>query len=84
MAEWGAGRHALVEVEDVGRLGETPPVDELVVVAYHEEVAPRPRKEVDERELCAVEVLELVDQHVCETALDEVAAARVAKHVGTA
>ena len=78
----GSLGNELMEVEDVGRLGETPTVDELVVVAHDEEVAPRPRKEVDERQLGAVEILELVDQHVRETTLHELAVARVAEHVG--
>ena len=62
----GLGRHAPVELEDAARVGLPPAVDELVVVADHEQAAVRPREHVDEGQLGAVEVLELVHQHVVE------------------
>ena len=76
------GRHPPMELEDAARVGLPPAVDELVVVADHEQPAVRPREHVDERQLGAVEVLELVDQHVLEPSLDEGAVRRVGQQVG--
>ena len=71
-----------MELEDAARVGLPPAVDELVVVADDEEAPVRPREHVHQRELRAVEVLELVHQHVVEPLLDEGAVRGVGQHVG--
>ena len=76
------GRHAPVELEDAARVGLPPAVDELVVVADDEQPPVWPREHVHERELRAVQVLELVHQHVFEARLDEGPVSRVLQHVG--
>ena len=77
----GPGRHPAVELEDAARVGLPPAVDELVVVTDHEQPPVRAGEHVHQRELGAVQVLELVDQHVVEARLDERAVARVGEHV---
>ncbi len=64
------------------RVGVPPPVDELVVVADHEEAAEGPRQDVDEGELRAVEILELVHEDVTEPLLHEAASRGLRQHVG--
>ena len=78
----GLGRHPPVELQDAARVGLPPAVDELVVVSDHEQPAMRAREHVHQRELGAVQVLELVHQHVVEARLDERAMRRVRQHVG--
>ncbi len=77
----GPGRHPAVELQDAARVGLPPAVDELVVVADHEQPPVRAGEHVHQRELGAVQVLELVDQDVVEALLDERAVARVGEHV---
>ena len=53
---------ALVEAEDVPRVGVAPAVDQLVVVADHAQVPVRAGEQVDEHRLRVAGVLELVGQ----------------------
>ena len=56
------GRVALLEAQDVPRVGVPPAVDQLVVIAAHAQVAVRAGEQVDERRLRVAGVLELVGQ----------------------
>ena len=71
-----------MELEDPARVRVAPAVDELVVIADHEELPPRSGEDVDEGELRAIEILELVHEHVLEALLDEGAALRARHDVG--
>ena len=73
-----------MELEDAARVRVPPAVDELVVVADHVQVAGRPRKQVDQGELGAVQSWNVVDEHVVETPLDEGAVRRSASMSATA
>ncbi len=55
-------RIVLAEVEDVADVGAAKPVDRLVVVAHHRDVAVLRRQQVDQHVLRAVGVLVLVDE----------------------
>jgi hypothetical protein len=52
----------LAEAEDVAGVGVPEPVDHLVVIAAHAQVAVQPGKLVDERRLRVAGVLHLVDE----------------------
>ena len=56
------------EVEDAAHVGTAEPVDRLVGVADHREVAAVARERLEQRDLAGVGVLVLVDEHVAEPA----------------
>ena len=70
-----------MELQDAPRVGVPPAVDELVVVADHEELAAGARQHVHECQLGAVEVLELVHEDVLELLLHEAPAAGIGEQV---
>jgi hypothetical protein len=63
-ADLGGARERLLEAEDVPDLRTSPAVDALIVVADGADVAALARELADQLQLCAVGVLELVDQEV--------------------
>ncbi len=49
------------EVQDIVQVGAAPPIDRLVVVAYHTEIAVSARQQMDEAVLGMVGILVLID-----------------------
>lgn len=66
-----------VELGEVGGVGAVPSIDGLIGVAHHTQISPIAEPRLQQIELSAVQVLELVDEEVTEEPLLRVPKARL-------